>query len=251
MFDFCIARILGNDLPPRHSPGQTYTNTRFILENEPRFSGCSKEWIVNRIIDPDEEAHLLELLDKHGQTYTKLAFDLKTYRKIAEREDPKGFHRLKYLTNLNGARNMALNRGRQAARWSLPLDGNCIFTADGWDRMVRGACRTSVRYILIPMYRLLDNHDYHGFNRTNRETHEPQVAFHLLSTEMFDETRLWGGGPKLELIRRVKRNLEDVRTLGYVLRLFSGVAAGEGCYKERSALRELAVKRLLRLTERL
>lgn len=33
--NFIIVRIIGNDLPPRHSPNQTIDNLRFILEHEP------------------------------------------------------------------------------------------------------------------------------------------------------------------------------------------------------------------------
>ena len=32
--EFILYRAIGNDLPPRHASGQSYTNVKFILENE-------------------------------------------------------------------------------------------------------------------------------------------------------------------------------------------------------------------------
>jgi hypothetical protein len=213
--------------------------------------GCRREWVVNRIIDPDKEARILSLLDQHGQVYTRIPFDLPTYRKIASREGSRCFHRLRYLINVNGARNRALERGRAIATWSLPLDGNCVFTADGWKRLAEKLGALRAHFALVPMYRLLDNSEYHGFSKSTRKAHEPQLAFHEMSTEAFDEARLWGGGDKLELIRRIRRKQGDTPMLGYVLRLFSGVAEGEGVYRVRGELRELAKQRLLRFTEEL
>jgi hypothetical protein len=58
---FCLYRIVGNDLVPRHAPGQSLANVRFILEHETELEGCEKHWILNRIVDPREEERLIEL----------------------------------------------------------------------------------------------------------------------------------------------------------------------------------------------
>ena len=50
---FLLARIIGNDLEPRHRKGQSFDNVLFILDNEPAFEDCEKFWIVNRITDRD------------------------------------------------------------------------------------------------------------------------------------------------------------------------------------------------------
>src|SRR5690606_6324998 len=64
---FVLYRIIGNDLYPRHKKGQSRENLQFILENEPQLDGCEKRWVVNRIIDKDEERAIIELLKKHNQ----------------------------------------------------------------------------------------------------------------------------------------------------------------------------------------
>lgn len=49
-----LYRIIGNDLPPRHSPGQTLTNLRFLLEHEddfdalPSLSGLASASVTKR-----------------------------------------------------------------------------------------------------------------------------------------------------------------------------------------------------------
>ncbi|PLW45335.1 hypothetical protein PCASD_03144 [Puccinia coronata f. sp. avenae] len=46
-----IYRIIGNDLPPRHSPKQTLTNLRFLLEHESNFQDISR--YINADDNPD------------------------------------------------------------------------------------------------------------------------------------------------------------------------------------------------------
>lgn len=76
-----LYRILGNDLPPRHRPGQTLSNVRFILEHEPEFNKTRKLWVLNRIVDPQAEASLIQLLKHHRQDYISIPFVEKEYLK--------------------------------------------------------------------------------------------------------------------------------------------------------------------------
>ncbi|KAG0347730.1 hypothetical protein BG004_007068, partial [Podila humilis] len=76
-----LYRILGNDLPPRHRPGQTLSNVRFILEHEPEFNKTRKFWVLNRIVDPQAEASLIQLLNHHRQEYIKIPFVEEEYLK--------------------------------------------------------------------------------------------------------------------------------------------------------------------------
>lgn len=46
-----LYRIIGNDLPPRHSPRQTLTNLRFLLENENDFGSLPP---LPALLDPEE-----------------------------------------------------------------------------------------------------------------------------------------------------------------------------------------------------
>jgi hypothetical protein len=66
---FVLYRVLGNDLPPRHEIGQTLSNLRFMLDHEPELEACEKRWVVNRIVDPEQEAAIIALLEERGQGY--------------------------------------------------------------------------------------------------------------------------------------------------------------------------------------
>jgi hypothetical protein len=73
---FVLYRMLGNDLPPRHEIGQTLANLRFMLDHEPELEACEKRWVVNRIVDPEQEAAIIALLEERGQSYLRIPFEL-------------------------------------------------------------------------------------------------------------------------------------------------------------------------------
>lgn len=175
-----LYRIIGNDLPPRHSPAQTLRNLRFILENEQPFHGCQKVWILNRLVDTAKRQSIIELLNQYSQRYLEILFDEETYRTVEFRYDdfpqadffysneyqkyPKHVQLLAidhtyhdkniYVMNNNGARNFALEHGRSVgAQWILPFDGNCFLTEESW-REIRSELErygASTKYFIIPM----------------------------------------------------------------------------------------------------
>jgi hypothetical protein len=101
-----VYRILGNDLPPRHSPTQTLDNLKFILEHEPEFEGVEKRFLLNRILDEEMVVRLIEQLNQAGRWWLKIPVLREWYwRANSSRE------RIKYLTNINYARNLCLGSG--------------------------------------------------------------------------------------------------------------------------------------------
>lgn len=110
---FVLYRIIGNDLPPRHRAGQTLTNLRFILEHEPELPHCEKRWVVNRIVDPEVEKQIIELLERHGARYLHIPFREEEYRKVGWRFNefdpprvhlPAGVRQARTAAALPGAR---------------------------------------------------------------------------------------------------------------------------------------------------
>lgn len=77
-----LYRIIGNDLPPRHKEGQTLSNLQFILDHEPSFPNTQKIFLLNRIIDPVNEATIIRLLDEYNMDYIRLPFDQKEYEQL-------------------------------------------------------------------------------------------------------------------------------------------------------------------------
>lgn len=121
-------RILGNDLPPRHDVHQTLINTDFILNHEERFPGMSRVWCLNRIYDTTKLRGLKSLIEAAGDEWFELEFSPGEYQTLAKPKD-----RLRYLTNVNPARNACLAHGeRMGFDVVMPSDGAAFFRRDGW-----------------------------------------------------------------------------------------------------------------------
>ena len=77
-----LYRIIGNDLPPRHKEGQTLSNLQFILDHEPSFPNTRKIFLLNRIIDPVNEATIIRLLDSYNMEYIRVPFIQQEYEQL-------------------------------------------------------------------------------------------------------------------------------------------------------------------------
>ena len=228
--DFVLYRIIGNDLPPRHEVGQARRNLAFILEHEPTFPQCEKRFVVNRIVDPDEERKILDLLEQAGVSYFRIPFRWEEYAQVPWdlvgvprrympgsrrhrwlREDEQErvratFYRHKnnYVMNNNGARNAALSEGRSLAKWVMPWDGNCFLTEKGFEDL-RQAVRTRpwVPYLLVRMVRLEKNQDVFEKDIWSETFEEPQIVFRRDAATCFDPAFPYGQRPKVELLWRL------------------------------------------------
>ena len=77
-----LVRGIGNALPPRHDPEQTFSNLNFTLMHEKQYPNMHKHWILNRLMDPVLEARIVRLLESHGESYTVVPFDLEEYAQV-------------------------------------------------------------------------------------------------------------------------------------------------------------------------
>ena len=227
---FCLLRIVGNDLVPRHSRGQSRANVAFTLEHEPAFEGCTKLWVLNRIFDAEEEAAIIGLIERHGQPYHRIPFDLAAYAQepwnvddlseaslklLASSEEASSRERLRlatvirrsksnYAINNNGARNVALALGRTMAKWVLPWDGNCFLTQAAWQILRDSiAKRPYLPYFVAPMVRVTENAHVLREDYGPETRQEPQIIFRRDAGEMFDERYPYGQRPKIELLWRL------------------------------------------------
>lgn len=169
-----LYRILGNDLPPRHSFNQTFINLLFILQNERSFINVSKIWILNRIVDNYMEQTLINLLNQYKQIYFRIPFNSNEYRQISyyfpldDYFKSKEFHQLSsleklrlidtlyheknlYVMNNNGARNFALKHGKQQTRteWLMIFDSNCFLSQKGFDEIQQSLLINGSRYTIF------------------------------------------------------------------------------------------------------
>lgn len=240
-----LYRILGNDLPPRHVAGQTRDNLEAILKLEPPLIGTRKVWVINRVVDADEESRMLDILQSRRLDYIHFPPDrellreksrpLKLLTAIEELNQLEVRDIMQYVTHINEARNHcirdAVDRNND---WALPLDGSCLFNYSGWLQML-AAFGHQEDLLMIPMLRLTRNAEYHPWRRRHLTQSEPKVAIRCQPQPCyFDERRLYAMNDKLDLIRRYRAKLGQDRFSalfhGYVYRLSSGdgTTASEG-----------------------
>lgn len=229
-----LYRILGNDLPPRHKPGQTLKNLRFILEHESEFLNTKKLWLLNRIVNPEYEEAIIELLKLHNQNYIRLPFDEQEYLKkdfrLEDFPEPDFFHSNKFMNfskekklraidyiyheknlyaiNNNGGRNAALAHGKSQhnVSWILPFDGNCFLTPNAFADIQSQLYKwgEQYKYFIVPMARLINNSQLLDGSDTRPITpEEPQVIFRYDSNKTFNEHMRYGRRSKLDLLWRL------------------------------------------------
>jgi len=227
---FVLYRILGNDLSPLHMQGQTRNNLQFMLDHEPVLKNCEKRWVLNRIIDKDEEQAIKNLLDEYQQPYMIIPFEEEEYKSImwdtdclpeesflqnAEYKKLDYERRLRlivsiyknknnYVMNCNGARNAALQDGKSRAKWALPWDGNCFMTKASWEQIYSDVVSSPFfKYFTVPMARVLENSQLLSDDYLPNPVEEPQVIFRQDAKEQFNVSFYYGRRDKVELFWRL------------------------------------------------
>ncbi|KAI9268721.1 hypothetical protein BY458DRAFT_436900 [Sporodiniella umbellata] len=229
-----LYRIIGNDLPPRHKQGQTLSNLQFILDHEPSFPNTRKIFLLNRIIDPVNEATIIRLLDHYQMEYIRVPFveqeyerldfelesfpdadflhsdDYRRYSKVAKLRALDYTYHTKniYAMNNNGGRNTAIEHGRSIsnARWVMPFDGNCYLSSNGFKEITTQLERygKDTKYFVVPMTRLLNNSVLlNNLDERPKTPEEPQIIFRHDAVEEYNLNMRYGRRSKLELLWRL------------------------------------------------
>ncbi len=225
-----LYRILGNDLVPRHRVGQTLENLKITIEREAAFSDCEKRFVVNRIIDAEYEAAIIDVLESANLGYIRIPFNSGEYSRRGWEVEPFGglqyfqsdqfarltntdqqrrrlwacAPRIRYAMNVNGARNMALAEGRRLGDWVLPFDGNGFATEQCFEALRRSCVDfPELPYRVMPMVRESQNAEGSEYATDHNLTEEPQLCFHRTTNIRFDERLPYGLRDKAELIMRL------------------------------------------------
>lgn len=300
--DVTLARIIGNDLWPRHAQGQALQNLAVILRDEPDYPGCRKLFVLNRMFDAQTEAEATQMVLARGHALVTLPFVPADYAALscdtkdfgddsyfagpdfaALSESSRSQQRLwacadkvRYVMNVNGARNAALDWGRAQGGWTLVLDGSCFVAPEAWERLRRDiAGPAALRYLIVPMQRLASNAEALTARPVPNLTEEPQIAFHPAAAGRFDEVYPYGLRDKVALLTAIgvpgawdhwgdlpwlpkpAARLPDRHCYAHastsVFRLTSGVGGGRleqrGAQKRRYQSRNAAIFRTLAMLD--
>lgn len=150
-----VARIIGNDLTPRHSQGAQFTALRYIVENEEVPASVDRLFVINRIKNKEAEREIIAYLEDRGEKYWQfLQQDAVVCGDGIE---------------INHTRNNIIQYGReQFYHWTFPLDGRCFITDQAYKEM-RAQCAAYAErhYAFMPQSRILDYEDVHADLRKN------------------------------------------------------------------------------------
>ena len=252
--EFTVVRILGNELPPRDTPGQRLRVLQFILTHEQHFPLTEKWYIVNRIHDTAYFALVRGMLEAHKANYVVIPFKPPAPGNRRER--------IQQAIEINYARNEGVRLSRaRAARFAVILDGDCFFNRDGWSK-VASTIHTDQRqhatrrYYSIPHLRTTI--ERHG-NPVNEAFGEPMLVFRDDAPLLFDETIPFGEGDKLKLLFRIGHDQTpgrhyrvvgpQAKSTGYVLHLGTGEPRADENAGLRQHLRNLSLDKFLERIE--
>lgn len=227
-----LARVIGNDLYPRHAVGQGLRNLEFILENEPDYPDCRKVFVINRLFDQQSQEYAAQQIRDAGHTALIEPFSIEAYAtKVGDLSwlpedtvplndsDARRYFqgnilrrrlwacadKICYAMNVNGARNVALDEGRANSLWTLVLDGGCFVPPTAYAQLRSDLFTGPITpYVIIPMTRLTANATALWKNPEVSRAEEPQLAFHRDSLERFDERLPYGLRDKESLLKRLR-----------------------------------------------
>jgi hypothetical protein len=219
-----VARILGNDLPPRHAPGESLRSLTRILRTEGEAEGVRPLFLLNRLHDPATAMAMTQEIAARGHEVVNLPFDPDLYARApldwaAFGPDPKTAlsriqgmapaqadrarlwalrHKLAAAVGLNEARNLALDLGRARADWTLVLDGGCLIPPEALAALRQDLAGPFAPALILPMRRVEGGDPARATAEDLRE--EPQVAFHRSARSRFDPRFPYGLRDKSSLL---------------------------------------------------
>jgi hypothetical protein len=253
--EFCICRIVGNELPPRDAPDTKFNCLKYIVEKE-EVPEATRVWIVNHIVNDEYRQRVMDLLKY--EVWYEVPFEWSQFRKLPTERD-----RIAYAINVNGARNHGIEKCQPMARFTVILDQDCYFWTDEWIRVkenIREDQKTHDRqyYGLVSKRIHLDNMPETS-ETVNDE--EPMPIFRDDATIRFDPYVPFGDNDKRRLLWELgyetcskthtfKITKGDMcKTVGCVMHMAFGDEHLETSLQARLAARKESVRRFLKVIE--
>ena len=212
MFKFLLARVVGNDLPPKDKPGEKLQSLRFVIEQD-RKAGIPCLWVLNRIVCPRYKKQVSQIIG--DAEILDIPFVVGEFNKTANKKK-----QIQYLTNINPARNHLIAEGLLRAEFVFSIDQDCFFTPDLWQSATDFIEQNPKDYYGLVSKRIV------SLNSVWEEPdNEPMLVFGRKSTMRFDESLTFGNADKIDLLRRLGygdglKNTGDLcKTCGYVLHI--------------------------------
>ncbi len=250
---FTICRIVGNELPPRDTPGSKLDCLKWLIATD-KAPNARYVYVLNHIIDPDYLSQVREVL--HGQEVLDFPFNIDTYREC----NPDTASRIRYAISINAARNFGIRYCQHESDFVACLDQECYIEADEiWrvrDRILRDQRDSRRQHYGLVSKRV---HISAGPKPEDAPDCEPMVIFRQDALQLFDPQLPFGQRDKLALLsymgytvdlKGVRLRGEKARTVGTCIHMSFGDPAVECDIFHRGDLRAASLTQLLnRITE--
>jgi hypothetical protein len=208
---FALARILGNEMPPRDVPDGRLISLQHLIR-EPPLCGVIKFWIINRVWDPRLAATYRKLLSTVVGLVHELPFEPGRYFEAQNQHE-----QLLYCPGINNARNEGLRIAFEEydVKFAAIFDGDCGFTPDQWNTVsseIFGDCVNCVerQAYSVPMVRVDPSVWEHALvgppNIIPDDPHEPQLIISRRAWEKglcYDESLAFDENDKVRLLENL------------------------------------------------
>ena len=193
--------------------------------------------------------------------------------------------KVRYLTNVNGARNECIADGQYRTDWVFPLDGGTFLRKDGWNEVRASlSLQKNAGFFGVHTWRAksyadaLENsapdmhEEYRLHDKPVRSMRELSLGFSRRADAQFDTQRFYGNVDKAELLWRLgikgfwdmwephlqkaslmkpSKFFGKVPIQGSVCRLPSGIGGLDGNNLERGHARAEGLRRLIAVMDNL
>lgn len=246
---FTICRIVGNELPPRDTPGSKLDSLRWLIAND-RVPGVHYAYVINHIVDPAYREEVLAVLK--GQDTVEMPFDPTMYWQLPDTDS-----KIRYAININAARNFGIRYCQASSDFVACLDQECYFQPDEVDRIIKNIAADQSEANFRRHYGVVSKRFHiseipEDFSKYPDA--EPMVIVRHDATRLFDESLKFGAADKLELLSymgytvgaaKVRLRGDRARTVGICLHVSFGDREAEHDIIYRGEQRALSLKRLL------
>lgn len=246
MYNYCLARVVGNALPPKDTIDNKLESLKYVLEKDKEIN-CEKIWLINRIIDNNYKNKIKCIIGKNKKII-EIPFDIKKYKNLSDTQS-----KIHYLTNINPARNKLIKKCQEHFKYTIYLDQDCFLLTKNWERIKKFIQKNNqFKYYGLISKRLIDKSIIY-----EEPNNEPMLIFRNDGDIFFKENICFGNKDKIELLERLGYNNKNwqcygnlCKTAGYVMHIGHKEIIEKNCHY-RSNLRYIGLNNLIKEADKL
>lgn len=252
---FTICRIVGNELPPRDTPGSKLACLKWLVDFD-RSPLVQYVYLLNQVVDPIYRDAIREVLkDQH---VLEVPFSITEYRRCQTDDD-----KIRYAININAARNHGIRYCQQFSDFVACLDQESYFNKLEIPKIIDRIEKDQRRNNRRQHYGVVSKRFHIESIPQDVSTlpdAEPMVIVRSDTVRLFDPSIMFGNGDKIELLQYMGYNFSRPElvvehgmsvNVGTCLHVSFGDERAERDIHWRGDLRRQSLQQLLRRIDEL